>query len=148
MRLDFEDGFIGQDLSKIEKNFEAQLQDHNIVICSDYGKGSLRDVKRLIEICNEKNIPVLVDPKGTDFEKYTGASLITPNLSEFEAVVGSCESEEALVEKADALSEKFNIEALLVTRSEHGMSLMQRDYDPVHIPTQAREVFEIGRAPV
>ncbi|MBE9567811.1 MAG: bifunctional D-glycero-beta-D-manno-heptose-7-phosphate kinase/D-glycero-beta-D-manno-heptose 1-phosphate adenylyltransferase HldE, partial [Proteobacteria bacterium] len=146
MRLDFEDGFIGQDLSKLEKAFEAQLSNHNIVVCSDYGKGSLRDVKRLIELCNEKNIPVLVDPKGTDFEKYTGASLITPNLSEFEAVVGACESEDELVEKADALSEKFNIEALLVTRSEHGMSLMQRDYDPVHIPTQAREVFDVTGA--
>ena len=146
MRLDFEDGFIGQDLSRLEKEFEEQLQNHNIVVCSDYGKGSLRGVRRLIELCNEKNIPVLVDPKGNDFEKYTGASLITPNLSEFEAVVGACESEDDLVEKANKLSEKFNIEALLVTRSEHGMSLMQQDYDPVHIPTQAREVFDVTGA--
>jgi D-beta-D-heptose 7-phosphate kinase/D-beta-D-heptose 1-phosphate adenosyltransferase len=146
MRLDFEDGFIGQDLSRLEQAFAAQLQDHNIVVCSDYGKGSLRDVRRLIELCNEKNIPVLVDPKGTDFEKYSGASLITPNLSEFEAVVGVCESEEALVKKADTLSAEFNIEALLVTRSEHGMSLMQQGYDPVHIPTRAREVFDVTGA--
>jgi D-beta-D-heptose 7-phosphate kinase/D-beta-D-heptose 1-phosphate adenosyltransferase len=146
MRLDFEDGFIGQDLSRLEQAFEAQLQDHNIVVCSDYGKGSLRNVKRLIELCGEKNIPVLVDPKGTDFEKYSGANLITPNLSEFEAVAGTCESEDDLVEKANALSEKYNIEALLVTRSEHGMSLMQQDYDPLHIPTQAREVFDVTGA--
>ncbi len=146
MRLDFEDGFIGQDLSRLEQSFEAQLQDHNIVVCSDYGKGSLRNVKRLIELCGEKNIPVLVDPKGTDFEKYSGANLITPNLSEFEAVAGTCESEDDLVEKANALSEKFNIDALLVTRSEHGMSLMQQDYDPLHIPTQAREVFDVTGA--
>jgi D-beta-D-heptose 7-phosphate kinase/D-beta-D-heptose 1-phosphate adenosyltransferase len=146
MRLDFEDGFIGQDLSALEKAFAAQLDDHNIVVCSDYGKGSLRDVRRLIELCNEKNIPVLVDPKGTDFEKYTGASLITPNLSEFEAVVGRCKSEDDLVKKADTLSEQFDIDALLVTRSEHGMSLMQQGYDPVHIPTQAREVFDVTGA--
>ncbi|GMR00875.1 MAG: bifunctional D-glycero-beta-D-manno-heptose-7-phosphate kinase/D-glycero-beta-D-manno-heptose 1-phosphate adenylyltransferase HldE [Gammaproteobacteria bacterium] len=146
MRLDFEDGFIGQDLSRLEKDFESQLKDHNIVVCSDYGKGSLRQVKRLIEMCNEKNIPVLVDPKGSDFEKYTGASLITPNLSEFETVVGSCETEDDLVAKADRLSKQFNIEALLVTRSEHGMSLMQQGYDPVHIPTQAREVFDVTGA--
>lgn len=146
MRLDFEDGFIGQDLSILEKEFEAQIQSHNIVVCSDYGKGCLRNVKRLIEICNERNIPVLVDPKGSDFEKYTGASLITPNLSEFEAVVGHCTSEDDLVSKANTLSASFNIEALLVTRSEHGMSLMQRDYDPVHIPTQAREVFDVTGA--
>jgi D-beta-D-heptose 7-phosphate kinase/D-beta-D-heptose 1-phosphate adenosyltransferase len=146
MRLDFEDGFIGQDLSGLEQAFAAQLDNHNIVVCSDYGKGCLRNVRRLIELCNEKNIPVLVDPKGSDFEKYSGASLITPNLSEFEAVVGACESEDELVEKANALSEQFDIEALLVTRSEHGMSLMQRDYDPVHLPTHAREVFDVTGA--
>ena len=146
MRLDFEDGFIGQDLSGLEQAFAAQLDDHNLVVCSDYGKGSLRQVSRLIELCNQKNIPVLVDPKGSDFEKYSGASLITPNLSEFEAVVGTCESEDDLVEKANALSEQFNIEALLVTRSEHGMSLMQQDYDPVHLPTHAREVFDVTGA--
>lgn len=146
MRLDFEDGFIGQDLSQLESEFAAQLKNHNIVVCSDYGKGSLRNVKRLIELCNESNIPVLVDPKGNDFEKYTGASLITPNLSEFEAVVGHCNSEDDLVEKADQLSKKFNIEAFLVTRSEHGMSLMQQGYDPVHLPTQAREVFDVTGA--
>jgi D-beta-D-heptose 7-phosphate kinase / D-beta-D-heptose 1-phosphate adenosyltransferase len=146
MRLDFEDGFIGQDLSELEKAFEAQLEGHNVVVCSDYGKGSLREVEKLIALCNEKNIPVLVDPKGSDFEKYTGASLITPNLSEFEAVVGSCKTEDDLVSKANKLSEQFDIAALLVTRSEHGMSLMQRDYDPVHVPTQAREVFDVTGA--
>jgi len=146
MRLDFEDGFIGQDLSKLEIAFEQQIKDHNIVVCSDYGKGSLRDVKRLIEICKKNDVPVLVDPKGTDFEKYTGASLITPNLPEFEAVVGPCENEDELVEKANELSKQFDIEALLVTRSEHGMSLMQQDYDPVHIPTQARDVFDVTGA--
>ncbi len=146
MRLDFEDGFIGQDLTQLEEEFTAQLAHHNIVVCSDYGKGSLRSVQRLIELCNEKNIPVLVDPKGSDFEKYSGASLITPNLSEFEAVVGGCETEDDLVEKASKLSEQFNIEALLVTRSEHGMSLMQQGYDPLHVPTRAREVFDVTGA--
>lgn len=146
IRLDFEDGFIGQDLSVLEKEFEAQLAGHNIVVCSDYGKGCLRHVKKLIALCNERNIPVLVDPKGSDFEKYTGASLITPNLTEFEEIVGHCESEDELVAKANELSKQFDIDALLVTRSEHGMSLMQQDYDPVHVPTQAREVFDVTGA--
>lgn len=146
MRLDFEDGFIGLDLDELEKAFAEELEGHNVVVCSDYGKGSLRDVNKLIAMCNEKDIPVLVDPKGNDFEKYTGASLITPNLSEFEAVVGRCEVESDLVSKADALSEKYNIGALLVTRSEHGMSLMQHGYDPVHVPTHAREVFDVTGA--
>lgn len=146
MRLDFEDGFIGQDLSALEANFEAQLQHHNIVVCSDYGKGSLREVNKLIALCLEKNIPVLVDPKGCDFEKYRGASLITPNLAEFTAVVGDCDSEDVLVEKANTLAQQFDIEALLVTRSEHGMSLMQQGYDALHMPTQAREVFDVTGA--
>lgn len=146
MRLDFEDGFIGQDLTQLENVFAEQLDKHNIVVCSDYGKGSLRQVKRLIQMCKQKNIPVLVDPKGTDFEKYAGASLITPNLSEFEAVVGGCSTEDELVTKANELASEFDIEALLVTRSEHGMSLIQRDYDALHIPTEAKEVFDVTGA--
>lgn len=146
MRLDFEDGFIGRDISALETAFAEQLDNHDVVVCSDYGKGSLREVQKLIALCNEKDTPVLVDPKGDDFEKYTGASLITPNLSEFEAVVGRCQTEDELVDKANKLSEDFRIEALLVTRSEHGMSLMQQGYDPVHIPTQAKEVFDVTGA--
>ena len=146
MRLDFEDGFIGSDLTLLEQAFVEQLKHHNIVVCSDYGKGSLREVKRLIALCNEYDIPVLVDPKGNDFEKYTGASLITPNLSEFEAVAGPCKTEDDLVGKASELSLKYAIGAFLVTRSEHGMSLMQEGYDPVHIPTQAREVYDVTGA--
>ena len=146
IRLDFEDGFIGQDLSLLEKEFESQIKNHNIVVCSDYGKGTLRNVKLLIELCNKNDVPVLVDPKGSDFAKYAGASLITPNLSEFEAVAGFCKTEDDLVARANEISAENNIDAFLVTRSEHGMSLMQRDYEPVHLPTQAREVFDVTGA--
>lgn len=146
MRLDFEDGFIGSNLSELEAGFAEVLSEHNIVVCSDYGKGSLRQVNKLIAMCNERSIPVLVDPKGVDFERYSGASLITPNLSEFEAVVGRCDSVDELVSRADELSENCNIEALLVTRSEHGMSLMQHGFDAVHLPTHAREVFDVTGA--
>ncbi len=146
MRLDFEDGFIGSDLSVLETKFAEILSRFNIVVCSDYGKGSLRQVDKLIALCRQQSIPVLVDPKGTDFEPYAGASLITPNLAEFEAVVGRCETVTELVSRADDLAQKFNFEALLVTRSEHGMSLMQQGYDAVHLPTQAREVFDVTGA--
>ncbi len=146
MRLDFEDGFIGSDLSVLETKFAEILTQFNVVVCSDYGKGSLRQVNKLIALCQQQSIPVLVDPKGTDFEPYTGASLITPNLTEFEAVVGRCETVTELVSRADDLAQKFNFEALLVTRSEHGMSLMQQGYDAVHLPTQAREVFDVTGA--
>ncbi len=146
MRLDFEDGFIGSDLSALEAKFAEILSQFNMVVCSDYGKGSLRQVNKLIAMCNKQSIPVLVDPKGSDFERYAGATLITPNLSEFEAIVGRCENVDELVSHADKLSKKYNIEALLVTRSEHGMSLMQRGYDAVHLPTHAREVFDVTGA--
>ena len=146
MRLDFEDGFIGSRLEPLEQAFAEALPAHNIVVCSDYGKGSLREVEKLIALCNEKNIPVLVDPKGNDFSRYRGASLITPNLSEFEAVAGRCDSVDELVSRAHALCDQHDLEALLVTRSEHGMSLMQRGFDAVHLPTHAREVYDVTGA--
>ncbi len=145
IRLDFEDGFAGQDLSALDKMFAALLDDHDVVVCSDYGKGSLRQVQSLIAQCKQKNIPVLVDPKGTDFEPYRGASLVTPNLSEFEAVVGVCVNEDELVSRAQALCKQYEFGALLVTRSEHGMSLIQGD-EVKHLPTRAREVFDVTGA--
>jgi len=146
IRLDFEDGFIGRDLAGLEQTFAEALDDHNIVVCSDYGKGSLREVQKLIAMCNERDIPVLVDPKGNDFSRYAGASLITPNLPEFEAVAGHCKTEDDLVERANELCKQYDIGAFLVTRSEHGMSLMQQGYDPVHVPTQAKDVFDVTGA--
>lgn len=145
IRLDFEDGFVGQDLSALEKLFGEQLAGHDVVVCSDYGKGSLRQVQTLIALCKQKNIPVLVDPKGTDFARYRGASLITPNLSEFEAVVGPCANEAELVSKAQALCKQHDFAALLITRSEQGMSLIQGD-EVKHLPTHAREVYDVTGA--
>jgi D-beta-D-heptose 7-phosphate kinase/D-beta-D-heptose 1-phosphate adenosyltransferase len=146
IRLDFEDGFIGRDISRLEAAFSDVVESHDIVVCSDYGKGTLRDVQALIAICRQKNIPVLIDPKGTDFEKYAGASLVTPNLAEFEAIVGPCESEDELVEKGRRLCEQYSFEALLITRSEHGMSLIQNNGEVLHLPTRAREVYDVTGA--
>ena len=146
IRLDFEDGFIGRDISGQEAEFATQLGHHDVVVCSDYGKGTLRNVQSLIALCREKRIPVLVDPKGADFDKYAGASLVTPNLAEFEAVVGPCSDEEDLLEKGQQLCEQCNFDALLITRSEHGMTLIQNDGDMFHLPTRAREVFDVTGA--
>ncbi|MGD2054396.1 MAG: bifunctional D-glycero-beta-D-manno-heptose-7-phosphate kinase/D-glycero-beta-D-manno-heptose 1-phosphate adenylyltransferase HldE [Gammaproteobacteria bacterium] len=146
IRLDFEDGFIGQNISGEEVEFARLLDEHDVVVCSDYGKGSLRNVQSLIALCREKKIPVLIDPKGTDFDKYTGASLITPNLSEFEAIVGECENEDEIVEKGQRLCEQCNFDALLITRSEHGMTLIQNDEEVFHLPTRAREVYDVTGA--
>jgi D-beta-D-heptose 7-phosphate kinase/D-beta-D-heptose 1-phosphate adenosyltransferase len=146
IRLDFEDGFIGQNISGEEIEFAKLLDEHDVVVCSDYGKGSLRNVQSLIALCREKKIPVLVDPKGTDFDKYAGASLVTPNLSEFEAIVGECRDEDELVEKGRQLCEQCNFEALLITRSEHGMTLIQNNEEVFHLPTRAREVYDVTGA--
>jgi len=146
IRLDFEDGFIGQDISGQETEFARLLEQHDVVVCSDYGKGALRNVQSLIALCREKKIPVLIDPKGTDFDRYSGADMVTPNLSEFEAVAGVCANEDELVEKAQQLCVQCNFDALLITRSEHGMTLIQKNGDVLHLPTRAREVFDVTGA--
>ena len=146
IRLDFEDGFIGQDVAAEEVEFAKLLQQHDVVVFSDYGKGSLRSVQSLIALCHEQKIPVLVDPKGADFDKYAGASLITPNLAEFEAVVGRCANEDELVEKAEQLCDQCSFDAVLITRSEYGMTLIPSDGDVFHLPTRAREVYDVTGA--
>jgi D-beta-D-heptose 7-phosphate kinase/D-beta-D-heptose 1-phosphate adenosyltransferase len=116
------------------------------VVLSDYGKGALADVAAMIATCREAGVPVLVDPKGEDFEKYRGASLITPNQSEFEAVAGECNSEEELVSRARQMLDDLDMEALLITRSEKGMLLLEADMEPVFLRAQAREVFDVTGA--
>ena len=122
------------------------LGDAGAVVLSDYGKGALADVAGLITACRNAGVPVLVDPKGTEFSKYRGATVITPNQSEFEAVVGICESDDELVSRGRALLEELGLEALLVTRSEKGMLLLEGGADPVFLSTQAREVFDVTGA--
>jgi D-beta-D-heptose 7-phosphate kinase/D-beta-D-heptose 1-phosphate adenosyltransferase len=116
------------------------------VVLSDYGKGSLTDVTAMIAACREAGVPVLVDPKGTDFEKYRGASLMTPKQSEFEAVAGKSDSVEALVERARTMMAELQLDALLVTRSEKGMLLIEAGAEPMFLSTQAREVFDVTGA--
>ena len=116
------------------------------VILSDYGKGALTDVQTMIRSCRDAGVPVLVDPKGMDFGKYRGASVITPNQSEFEAVAGVAESDDDLVNRARAMMHEFDLDALLVTRSEKGMLLVEGDGEPLFLSTQAREVFDVTGA--
>ena len=116
------------------------------VILSDYGKGALTDVQTMIRSCRDAGVPVLVDPKGRDFGKYRGASVITPNQSEFEAVAGVAESDDDLVNRARAMMHEFDLDALLVTRSEKGMLLVEGDGEPLFLSTQAREVFDVTGA--
>lgn len=116
------------------------------VVLSDYGKGALSDVTELISVCRDARIPVLVDPKGRDFGKYRGASLITPNQSEFEAVAGVCETDEELVQRARGMIDDLDLSALLITRSEKGMLLLESGGEPLFLSTQAREVYDVTGA--
>ena len=147
LRLDFEEGFHDVDSTPILKKMEAGLVTKNsVVILSDYAKGSLSDVQKMIQLAKKQNVKVLIDPKGSDFEKYRGATLLTPNLSEFEAVVGYCKDEQQLVERALQVVKDFDLGALLVTRSEHGMTLVREGVEPFHLPTQAQEVYDVTGA--
>ncbi|MFG0770707.1 bifunctional D-glycero-beta-D-manno-heptose-7-phosphate kinase/D-glycero-beta-D-manno-heptose 1-phosphate adenylyltransferase HldE [Vibrio plantisponsor] len=146
IRLDFEDKFEKTDPELILSRMESALPNVQAVILSDYAKGALEHVQLFIQKARAANVPVFIDPKGADFERYRGATLLTPNLSEFEHVVGKVKSDQDLVEKGLGLIEEFDLDALLVTRSEHGMTLLRRGMEPFHLPTQAKEVYDVTGA--
>lgn len=146
IRLDFEEGFHDVDADLILPRLEQSLSSVKAVILSDYAKGALEHVQAMILLARKAGIPVMVDPKGADFERYRGATLLTPNLSEFEEVAGKVNSDEELVAKGLALIERLELEALLITRSEHGMTLLQKGQEPLHMPTQAQEVYDVTGA--
>ncbi len=146
IRLDFEDGFPGHDPADLLARFEAVLPDHAVVVLSDYGKGTLGAPGEWIRRARRAGVPVLVDPKGRDFSRYAGATLLTPNLYEFEAVAGPCADETELEARALELCRLLELEYLLVTRGEQGMTLVSRDGEVHHLPTRAREVFDVTGA--
>jgi D-beta-D-heptose 7-phosphate kinase/D-beta-D-heptose 1-phosphate adenosyltransferase len=146
IRLDFEDGFQGFQKDSLLEDYQASLKQAHIVVLSDYAKGSLAGVADLIEIARAAGKAVIVDPKGRDFSRYRGATVITPNLKEFQDVVGACDEENVLVDKARRLCEELRLEALLVTRGEQGMSLVPREADAIHLPVHAREVYDVTGA--
>ncbi|WP_444996545.1 bifunctional D-glycero-beta-D-manno-heptose-7-phosphate kinase/D-glycero-beta-D-manno-heptose 1-phosphate adenylyltransferase HldE [Aliikangiella sp. IMCC44359] len=146
IRLDFEEHFNGRGISGLVKRMQKHIKECGAVILSDYAKGTLENVGELIKVANSYKVPVLVDPKGVDFSKYQGATLVTPNLHEFEAVVGPCFDEQTLVERGNKLLEQYQWQALLITRGEHGMTLLRRGLPELHLPALAREVFDVTGA--
>ena len=145
IRLDREE----QDVSGSEaltKSLQKAMKSASAVVLSDYGKGALADVTAMIDLCRNADIPVLVDPKGSAFDKYRGATVLTPNQSEFESVAGVCESDDKLVECARNMIADLDLGALLVTRSEKGMLLVEASDEPVFLSTRAREVFDVTGA--
>lgn len=146
IRLDFENKFDEKDVENLQSLAVSLLPSAQALVLSDYAKGALQDVAALIELARKQNIPIIVDPKGSDFEKYRGATLITPNFNEFEAVVGPCENEEVLVSKGLKLMSELELQAMLITRGEHGMTLLRPDSEELHLPARAREVFDVTGA--
>lgn len=145
VRIDFEEAPTEGVLRNKFSQFKALLPDYDVIILSDYNKGALVDVADMIRLAREAGKTVLVDPKGDDFTPYRGASILTPNRSELQRVVGGWKSEEQLTQKAQALREELGLGALLLTRSEEGMSLFTRD-EVLHVHADAREVFDVSGA--
>lgn len=149
LRVDFEERLDVQgafDRAALRADFDRALAETGVVILSDYGKGTLVDVASLIAAARAAQKLVLIDPKGTDWSRYAGATLLTPNLSEFEAVAGKCADDEELCAKAESLRAQLGLSALLVTRSERGMTLIEPGLAPLHLPTEAREVYDVTGA--
>ncbi|MCT8549208.1 bifunctional D-glycero-beta-D-manno-heptose-7-phosphate kinase/D-glycero-beta-D-manno-heptose 1-phosphate adenylyltransferase HldE [Glaesserella parasuis] len=146
LRLDFEEGFHNLDCQALLAKLAAEITAYGALILSDYGKGTLDTIQQMIQIARQANVPVLIDPKGTDFERYRGATLLTPNMSEFEAVAGHCRDEDEIVTKGLKMIADFDLSALLITRSEKGMTLLRPNQDPFHLPTQAKEVYDVTGA--
>jgi len=147
IRLDFEDepaDVLG--LDALLNKFSALLGSVSAVVLSDYAKGALQNAPKLIAAARAAKCPVVVDPKGKDFSIYSGASVITPNMHEFEAVVGVCRTEEEIAKKAHALCKTLALDALLVTRSEKGMTLVDQAGSVTQLPTLAQEVFDVTGA--
>ena len=145
LRVDFENSPDHEVLAHMLGDFESALADHDAVLFSDYGKGGLEHIPRMIELARRAGKPVLVDPKGSDYARYRGATTITPNRAELAQVVGNWAGEAELRHKAQALRGELGLDGLVVTRSEEGMSLFDAAGDAT-VPAQAREVFDVTGA--
>lgn len=145
LRADFETLPSHEVLASKLKHYERLLKNCDVVILSDYGKGGLAHIARMIALARRHSKPVLVDPKGEDYSRYRGATLVTPNRAELRAVVGGWGSEAALTAKAQNLRKRLGIDGILVTRSEEGMTLFRRG-SRLHVPAQAREVYDVSGA--
>jgi len=146
LRADFDEKPSEEVLSQCLADYKLSVIASDVVVLSDYGKGGLTHVAKMIDIARTNNTPVIVDPKGSDYSRYRGATLITPNMKEFEAVAGVATSEEDFIERAHALREQLDLDYLLVTRSEKGMSLFSRDGTAISSPATALEVYDVSGA--
>ncbi len=145
IRVDFENQPDHEILSAMLADFERALPDQDALLFSDYGKGGLTHIPRMIELARQAGRPVLVDPKGSSWQRYAGADVITPNRAELAQVIGPWSSETQLRERAQALRTELGLQALLLTRSEEGMTIFDAAGD-ASVPAEAREVFDVTGA--
>lgn len=145
LRVDFEKAPAVDVINNKMKAYRSLLPEHDVVILSDYAKGAMINVADMIAEAKKAGKTVLVDPKGEDFARYAGASVLTPNKGELRQIVGSWTSEEQLTEKAQRLRQELQLDYLLLTRSEEGMSLYGKNRN-VHVPAIAREVYDVSGA--
>lgn len=145
LRVDFESAPSSAALERLHRSMIDMVSQADVVVLSDYAKGALTQVERLMAAAHAQGVPVLVDPKGDDYTRYHGAALVTPNRSEMQQAVGRWSTEEELDQRAQQLRQNLSLEALLVTRSEQGMTLFTRDGRD-HVDAQAHEVFDVSGA--
>jgi len=145
LRVDFEDPPTDTVLRDKLTQFNALLPNYDVIVLSDYAKGSLVNVATMIDAARKQGKKILVDPKGDDFSPYAGASMLTPNKSELRQIVGAWKTEDELTNKAQSLRNSLGLEALLLTRSEEGMTLYTEN-EVTHMPAMAREVYDVSGA--
>lgn len=146
IRLDFEQPFSVRAAQTLTTHVVQDLAQADVVVLSDYGKGSLAHPQQIITAAREQSIPVLADPKGNDFTRYTGATLITPNENEFQAIAGHCSSDADYAQRGEEMRARYQLDALLITRGPRGMTLVQKEREPLHLPAEAHQVFDVTGA--
>jgi D-beta-D-heptose 7-phosphate kinase / D-beta-D-heptose 1-phosphate adenosyltransferase len=147
IRLDFEEVTPYEMSIEVQEQIKSEILENDVIILSDYAKGMLaNNVETLIKFARAKKKIVIVDPKGTNFRRYAGATLITPNFSEFELIVGTCRSKEEIISKGGKLRDDLQLDALLITKGENGMTLLEKGKEPLNLNARAREVFDVTGA--
>ena len=147
LRLDYEDDFAADPTDPLLEIYAGLLRDATVVVLSDYAKGSLARVEAFIRLAAGRALPVIIDPKGTDFSRYKNATVLTPNYGEFEAVAGSCRSEDEICAKGMDLCETLSLDALLITRGGRGVTFLDRtNHEIIDLPAETHEVFDVTGA--
>ncbi|WP_295163897.1 D-glycero-beta-D-manno-heptose-7-phosphate kinase [uncultured Buchnera sp.] len=146
IRLDFQEKYISKKFNLLYEKIINSLTYYKVLVLSDYAKGTLVNVKKIINLAKKMSVPILIDPKGLDFKKYSGATLLTPNLSEFEQIVGKCYEEKEILQRGIKLVSELNLSALLVTRAKNGMTLFQPEKQPIHFPAISKIALDVTGA--